>query len=462
MWGRFSVLHKYVCRLSGPFLFKITPRIPRETYKHPRMHICLFQSAYPGHHPLREHDKYPDPGRYVNQHTFQHRLIEKSNAKAQIDAAVAENFDFYISFMWGQPEDEVSGVEATEYLESLNVPFIGLRSHILRKSKTDFYKAAQAKGSPQVPLCDPDSFPVIVKAARSCASQFLNAKSLCFTPEERDLAILDIDKQLQPGRIRASNRDHNSHSNGVPNGHASQPLSVQNLPDDIVVQQFVQGTDYCVVIIEIGGTPIALDPTIINYPAGADADNEYRFLTFDLNFHPQLTESLIKREDDPDLFDLLQKTAVDAFHANGMIGGGWANVDIRITPDGKAVAIEINPMPAIFLPPEFKWGEDPVIRDSLPGGHRALLNIILASYFLRSNRKEKARQDFIATTYDCIAPKYDSDYLPQSSAEERLQKLISRFDFGGSLLDLACGTGIFGRLLRSQRYVFFPNHLYDI
>ena len=78
------------------------------------MHICLFQSAYPEHHPLREHDEYPDPGRYVNQHTFQHRLIEKSNAKAQIDAAVAENFDFYISFMWGQPEDEVSGVEATE------------------------------------------------------------------------------------------------------------------------------------------------------------------------------------------------------------------------------------------------------------------------------------------------------------------------------------------------------------
>jgi hypothetical protein len=61
-------------------------------------------------------------------------------------------------------------------------------------------------------------------------------------------------------------------------------------------------------------------------------------------------------------------------------------VDIRVKPNGEAVAIEVNPMPAIFLPPEIQF-EDPVISESLPGGHRALLNILLASYFMQITRR---------------------------------------------------------------------------
>ena len=63
-----------------------------------------------------------DPSMFTNQHTFEHRMIHKSRARQQIDAAVAEKFDFYLSFMWGLHEDAVAGIEAARYFEPLNVP----------------------------------------------------------------------------------------------------------------------------------------------------------------------------------------------------------------------------------------------------------------------------------------------------------------------------------------------------
>ncbi|EEU41558.1 uncharacterized protein NECHADRAFT_97815 [Fusarium vanettenii 77-13-4] len=391
------------------------------------MHICVLQATYPDGHILREHDEYADPGRYVKQHTFHHRFIDKANYRQQIDAAVAEKFDFYINFMWGQPEDEVAGVEATEYFESLNVPFIGLRSRILRKSKTDLYDAARKKGSPPVPSADPDVFPVI----------FLSDKSICFIAEERDGAVANIDWQLQPGRKPPTPPLE------------MKPATVYDLPDDIIVQEFIPGIDYSVVVIEFGKTPIALNPTIYNYPSSEDASNKYRFLTFDLKFHPELSESLVNRDDDPQLFDTLQKLAVEAFQVNDMAGGSWGNVDIRIKPDGKPVVIEVNPMPAVFLPPD--CGEEAVISKSLPGEHRALLNIMMASYMMRSETYDNGRQDLIGKVYDRVAPQYDTQYTPHGTVQEVLGRLFSKFNFDGSLLDIACGTGLFGRLIRAQQ-----------
>lgn len=410
------------------------------------MRICVLQSRYTPDHVLKNHDEYMDPGRYVKQHTFHNRFVDKATARSQIDAAVAEEFDFYFNFMWGQPEDEVAGVEASEYFESLGVPFIGVSSRVLRKSKTELYEAARKRGSPPMPGADVNSFPVIVKAARGCASQFLNAKSLCYTAEERDAAIAAIDRQLEPGRQRARAESKPSRS-GEDGGRA--PASVENLPDDIIVQEFVPGTDFSVVVIEFGTTPVALNPTTYNYPT-THARDENSFLTFDIKFHEELSETLIERERDPALYELLQKLAVEAFEVNGMAGSGWGNVDIRIRPDGRPVVIEVNPMPAIFLAERFNF-EDLVIRNSLPGEHRALLNIVFASYLMQGNEAEKNRRKVIVATFDGAAERYDAEYLPRCTIRRIIGDLLADFDFGGSVLDLACGTGVFGRMLLDHR-----------
>lgn len=65
------------------------------------MRICVFQSAYPQNHELSEHDGGADPAPFMDQHTFEHRWIQKGPAKEKVDTAVAEGFDFYFKFMWG-------------------------------------------------------------------------------------------------------------------------------------------------------------------------------------------------------------------------------------------------------------------------------------------------------------------------------------------------------------------------
>ncbi|CAI6080477.1 unnamed protein product [Clonostachys chloroleuca] len=412
------------------------------------MKICLLQATYPEVHVLREIDEYPDPGRYISQHEFHHRFVDKANFRQQIDNAVSEGFDFIFNFLWGAPEDEVAGVKATEYLESLNVPFIGYRSHIQMKSKTEFYETARKRGSSPVPGNNMNSFPVIVKAARTCASQFMSEKSLCRTEAERDAAIAEINRQLEPGRVRREAQKPSSEDAIVYIPREGEHASIDNLPDDIIVQEFVPGIDYAVVVIEFGDTPIALNPIIYTYPNG-DVASPDRFLTFDIKFHPELDGTLIKRDDDPRLYDTLQQLAVEAFTVNGNKGGSWGSVDIRIKPDGSPVVIEVNPMPGIFLPEHMDPKEE-VILDSLPGAHRALLNIVFASCMMQAEQHGQSRLGKISEAWDMIAPGYENHKLTHSPAEGEIANLLSKDNFNGSMLDLGCGSGIFGRMIREK------------
>lgn len=341
------------------------------------MQICLFHSTYPTDHVLREQLPLPDPERFVNQHTFHHRPIDKDAARSQIDAAVAEKFDFYFNFMWGQSEDEVAGVEATEYLESLDVPFIGLRSRIIHKCNSGLSKSAKCS---------------IIPTRQNKAS------TLC-----------------------------------------QENLSIHSLPGDLTAQEDAQGVDYSVLVIEFGPKPIALCPIMYSQSTGPDVDIPNRFPTSDL----------VNRDESPILFDLLQATAIEAYEVNGMTGSSWGSVDIRIRPDGNPVVIRINPMPAIFLGPD-QQREDATIQLSLPGSHRALLNIVLATYFMQLDNEEKVRLKLISSEYDNMAPKYDLAFPPESSVHQVLPPILSKFDLSGSLLDLGCGTGIFGRLIRAK------------
>jgi hypothetical protein len=70
---------------------------------------------------------------------------------AQIDAVVAEGFDFYFNFIWGTHEDSVAGIDASRYFESLDLPSVGIRSYERERSKNDFFADARRIGVPPVP-----------------------------------------------------------------------------------------------------------------------------------------------------------------------------------------------------------------------------------------------------------------------------------------------------------------------
>lgn len=104
--------------------------------------------------------------------------------------------------------------------------------------------------------------------------------------------------------------------------------------------------------------------------------------------------------------------------------------------------IQINPAPAFFSKIGNTFGDDFVIESTYPGGHDALVDTIITS---------KMRLDRVKNEFDKNANSYHD-----AIAEYKVQVYSSwidmskSFDFGGTVLDLGCGTGCIGRILQKS------------
>ncbi|KAL8726325.1 MAG: hypothetical protein Q9181_006093 [Wetmoreana brouardii] len=400
------------------------------------MKICVLQSAYDGSkHLLEDADPGADPSRFIkpSQHEFHHHWIKKSTAIAQIDEATAKGYDFYLNFMWGQYEDNVAGLEAIQYFELKGLPSVAQRSCVLLRSKLDFYRDARRFRAPPVP--GTSQFPLFVKPATSCASMFISEKSVCHDGEELVAAIRSLDRALAPRRQEKA-------------AALGLTLAQMEKERDIVVQEFIEGQDYSCIVIEMCDTPVALTPVKYIYPS--DVPEKERFLTFDLKNYADISLHVMRRDHDPQVFDLLQKTAVEGFTANRMQGCSWCNVDIRVKANGQPCVMEVNPMPAVFMPPEHPW-EDSVILKSVPGGHLALVNILIATYYLQHNRDDTRVRKIAEIYEDWTTEGYELSLRNNTALPQITQDMCAQYDFSGRVLDLGSGTGLFGRTLHSQQ-----------
>ena len=413
------------------------------------MRICLFQSSYENSdHPLAGVDtELSDPSPYTTQHTFEHRFIHKDNANQEIDAVAAEGFDFYISFMWGTHDDLVAGIDACRYLESLDLPMLGLRSQILNRSKQEFYDEARRLGAPRVP--GTKRFPLFVKPAKLYASMFIDEKSICHNQQELEEALSALNKNLLPGRERRAATAVEALKRPAM-GKFVNAQSDGGVADDIVVQEFIDGEEYLVTVIQMHNTPVALTPCKVRFPPN-DTRTTKNFLTHEVKFDPDLGMELVDEQSHGSLCTRLQDTAVAAFLANSM----WENcmgcdVDIRVPHDGLPVALEVNPMPAAFLPPGHVF-EDLPIKHTFPGGHRAIINIFIANYALRHKPSDISRRiSQVSDAYDGLAETYDAFVEQHTGFPAIMADLVDSYRFAGSVLDLGCGTGLFGQRLHVE------------
>ncbi|OJJ36325.1 hypothetical protein ASPWEDRAFT_169853 [Aspergillus wentii DTO 134E9] len=356
------------------------------------MRICVLQSAYPDNHSIAQHDPGADPSRFTDEHTFEHRWIHKTTAKEQIDAAIAENFDFYFNFMWGQYEDDVAGIEACQYFEKFGLPAAGVWSEVLLRTKNDFYRDARGLGTPRVPGIS--NYPFFVNPSTGCS------------------------------KYQQSPRTWTHSVDGIP------------IPDDVVVQEFIQGWDHSVVIVEIGNTPVPLAPERYIYPS--DFNPHTGFLTFDTKFHHDTSVEILNRKDDPALFEKLQATAIEAFYTNKSSGKGWCNVDIRVPTTGDPVVIEVNPMPSVFLPEDNEW-EDKCIWECFPGGQRALIDTLISTSLLQRGETASEQYGLSFEEYDTIIQSVDTKSI--------CEKILSHGS-SGTVLELGSGNGYFGRAMQ--------------
>jgi SAM-dependent methyltransferase len=390
------------------------------------MRICVLQSSYEELDCALQHaaDKPAQPGLFTTEHTFEYRFIHKATAKQEIDALAAESFDFYFNFLWGTLDDPVAGVLESRYFESLNLPSCGIRSWQRSMTKNDFYKNARRWGAP--PVLGADRFPLVVKPANGRASQLINHQSVCLNQKELEGALRRINTALYDARVRRAE------AMGIKDtkAYAESYNPVGRDSDDIVVQEYIDGENYTCIVIQMGDACLALTPS--------------KVVTKD-----KTRIELLRKKENPALFERIQTVAIDAFMVSGCQGSNMGcAVTLRARPNGDVFAVDVDPQPAAFIPKE-SCRDLPIIH-SLPGGYPAVSNIFIANHLLR-NAAQRNAEEKIAAAYDDFASKYDAVQANGSTIAAAIRSLTEAYDFSGTVFDLACGTGLFGRVLTETK-----------
>lgn len=101
---------------------------------------------------------------------------------------------------------------------------------------------------------------------------------------------------------------------------------------------------------------------------------------------------------------------------------------------------QINPAPAFFSKIGNTFGDDFVIESTFPGGHDSLVDTIITS---------RMRFDTVTQQFNKNASDYHKIALEFGGSIYSIwSHLFTKFEFGGTVLDLGCGTGYIGGLLQ--------------
>ncbi|KAJ6088351.1 hypothetical protein N7486_009612 [Penicillium sp. IBT 16267x] len=397
------------------------------------MRICVFQSCFEElQASVGESESQQlcmNPGVFTTQHQISHKTIHKKTAKQQIDEAVAEGYDFYLNFLWGTHDDSLAGIDAIQYFESLNLPHAGVQSSEREQSKWDFFAEAKRAGSPLVP--GTERFPLFVKPASICLSMSISLSGRARV-EELYPAVEHID---------APCTDSTSAGAGPSGCRKIREClrSCRRDSTDIVVQEFIAGEEYSVVVIAMGESPVPLIPQRAKYKQVGDSA---RILTLELKFDAESGYELLSEDEDPALWKHLQETAVEAFTTKKMYTNGMGcDVDMRIGLDGRAYVIEVDPLPVFFYPTGSQL-EDTDVKHGFPGGYGAVINTYITNYFLKNPGSRGARFAELASLFDGMPM---TGCAPDAAIE-----FTALSPFKGTAIDLGCGTGSLGRALKSN------------
>ncbi|KAF3935391.1 hypothetical protein ABW20_dc0102071 [Dactylellina cionopaga] len=379
----------------------------------------------------------PNPGLFTSQHSFENKYIIKATAKAQIDEAVAEGYDFYFNFLWGTDDDDIAGVEAIRYFESFNLPFAGVQSSERQRSKFDFFADAKRLGS--LPIPGADNFPLFLKPAFDCASRLIDENSLCRNEAELESAINRLNPKMRSQRLRraAALRED-------PEEYVFACEAAGRHSNDLVIQEFIDGEEYSVSVFAMGHLPVALTPMVAKH--GRKLPGKEQFLTFDIKYDVDSGYELLNEDQNPELYQELQAVAMKAFEeTQSHTGNIGCEVDLRVRrDDNKPFIIEVDPLPIWFLPPGTR-DEDLDVQHDFPGGHRAAINTFITNYYVK-NSKTTATLKQSVEDYDALLPHHEH-FTPDDSDMTH----ITQFCHGGTVLDLACKNGFVGRTLLSEQ-----------
>ncbi|KAK2590503.1 hypothetical protein QQS21_011819 [Conoideocrella luteorostrata] len=146
------------------------------------------------------------------------------------------------------------------------------------------------------------------------------------------------------------------------------------------------------------------------------------------------------------LQSMLKSIALDVLKASS---GGFVRVEASLRGEADSMYLEgLLCTPRAFYCKKHSTYEDMVIEKEFPGGQMAFFDMLITSKQIRSGQ-DHVRNQHLARVYDGFAPRYHA--ARADTGLSRMQEDMSRkYDFSGTVLDLACGNGEFGATLHEH------------
>jgi SAM-dependent methyltransferase len=111
---------------------------------------------------------------------------------------------------------------------------------------------------------------------------------------------------------------------------------------------------------------------------------------------------------------------------------------------GDIYVLEINAFPTMFYP-RGTFTSDKIVERVYPGGHTALFDMLLATYLIQTKTREKTHKA-VGVFFDEWSKGYEVIWeMPTGLTMRNI--MATTFDWTGTILDLACGSGFLGSAL---------------
>ncbi len=310
--------------------------------KENKMKICiLYDATYEALHPEV----------FLKDYDWEIVFVEPPSYDFLLDLSRKKHFDVYFNLCDGSMEEDRPGLDVVQALEALDLPFTGADSRFYNPTREQMQAVAEiqgigfARGFHAESLRDLTDakklrYPLMVKHPFSYGSKGMTRESRVETPQQLRVQTERMLDEFGGARV----------------------------------EEFIEGSEFTCLVVdnpEDLSSPFAYPPAVVVFPEGE---------TF-LHTEPKwLGPTTFARVQDEDLTSRLQEMSKKMFL--GLGGMGYGRTDIRMTPEGELVTLEINANPAIlYLPEENGPADIPITFD--PDGYRGFFERIFGSAIVR-------------------------------------------------------------------------------
>lgn len=320
------------------------------------MRVCVLSDEY-------IEDFNPAP--YLKDYDWKMVTLEGPVEEKIRELAASGEFDVFLNVCEGyefeDEEDEEWGYHAIDVvrcMEELNLAFTGAGSNCFDPSREEMQSVADANGigfakGNQVKSVEEAQqlvknlrFPIMVKHPKSYGSMGMIKESRADTLEQVLVQVERICKEFGAARM----------------------------------EEFIVGTEYNVLIVDNPADlndPFVYPPAQLIFPEG----EEFWHTTIKWDYNVPFD---FKEVTEPELKAKLQNEGRRMFKAMGI--AGYGRCDIRMNEKGELFILEINPNPAIMLPPkEYGPADYMILYDK--DGYKGFFDRIFGSAFLRQKMR---------------------------------------------------------------------------